>query len=213
MTRPDMDVQMQSALGESRVMAVPLVFLDILGDPLRAWGGIDTLNWDGHDWLGIGTLGDMSPIKADAKGSMPKMELSIKELPSELLAAAKETRYVGRTAQVWLGTFDEDLKLVGDPALFFAGAMSAFSILDAQSRSVTVTIDSRMALLNRVIPSYRSDEDQQRRHVGDGFFKFVSSVRAKTIYWSLKQASNASGYATGGGGSGGRDLGPYPELR
>ncbi|WP_308908973.1 hypothetical protein [Pseudokordiimonas caeni] len=198
MTDPRFGGQGIAALGGPEVMLIPIVWLDIEGDPVRAWGGIGDLSWGGQIWTGIGQMGDIGPIKTGVKDAMPGLSLSLNGLPSNLLADAKAAAYRGRRGYVWLGLFDPDTLalLDGDAALIFAGEISAMNLSSGPGEArITVEIESRMMLLSRQMTRYRTQADQARRHAGDRFFEFVPAVLNKTIYWGLE----ASKAATGGG--------------
>lgn len=191
MTRSDIGPAMLSELGAASMTGIPLVFLDIKGDPTYVWGGIGDLVWDGQTWGGVGDIGRIGPVVSDAKGAIPNLEVSLNGIESDLLTHAKSALYSGRTARVYFGCFDDDFNLLDEPALFFAGRMSSMPVFDGAEAGISITIESRLASMSDNRPAYRTDEDHQRRHPGDRFFDAVASVAKKTIYWGLKQQSPA----------------------
>lgn len=212
MTRSDVEIAMSNALKAPVSTILPLVDLDFVDDPatpgtveepVRAWGGIGDLYWAEKDMLfkGVGNMGEIGPIQADAKGSIPSLELSLLGLEADMIHAASNQRYRGRRGKVWLACFDENLTMQGSPALYFAGEISSMNLIDGAERRINVTIDSRMAILKKTKTRYRSDEDQQRRHPGDEFFNFATAVTNKTIYWGLKAPVQGKTTTPTGGGS------------
>jgi len=197
MTRSDVGAAMQSELGQEAITLLPIVELDIVDDPVYAWGGIGALSWNGKTWLGVGNMGEIGAIQADAKGSIPSLDVSLLGIESTVLAAATAQKYRGRSGRVWLACFDEKMVMVDEPALYFAGEISTMTLIDGGERRIRVMIDSRMAILKQSKPRYRTDEDQQRSHPGDLFFNFTPAVINKTIYWGLKAASST--ISRGGG--------------
>lgn len=191
--RVDVDENLRAAVGADVITILPIVELDIVDDvntggsegPVRTWGGIGPLSWRGQTWLGVGSMGEIGPIQADAKGSVPSLELSLLGLEPEMLAAATNQLFRGRGGRVWLACFDDNMTMQGEPALYFAGEISGMRLVDGPERRIQVTIDSRMAILKKNKPRYRTDEDQQRRQSGDLFFNFTPAVTNKTIYWGL----------------------------
>jgi len=199
MTRTDVTAAHQTALSSENLTALPIVFLDIDGDPLWVWAGIGDLVWGGNTYLGVGDLARVQSVKSDAKGSLPSIELSLVGLKGNMLANAKGTKYAGRTGKVYIGLFDENHELIDEPALFFAGEMSLLNIAAGrQEKGVSVTIDSRLAVLKQNRPIFRTQEDQQRQNPGDTLFYFVSQIVNKTVYWGLSGASRSSGRGSTG---------------
>ncbi len=207
MTRTDVNNGMQTALGQQELTILPIVHLDFADDPVFGWGGIGELNWNGSTWLGIGNMGEIGRIQSDTKGAIPSLDLSLLGLDPDILQQATSNGYRGRRGRVWLACFDSDLKMQGEPALFFAGEISGLSFVDGQERRIRVTLDSRMALLKQNKPRYRTDEDQQRKSSGDKFFSFLPSLGNRTLYWGLKSPKHYS--YSGSVYSGGNGRGYY----
>jgi hypothetical protein len=207
MTRPDVSDEMQAALKGHELVALPIVHLDFAGDPVHAWGGVGDLDWNGETWLGVGNLGEIGTIQSDIKGSIPSLELSLNHIDSDILASARGQTFMGRRGRVWIGVFGDDQMLISDPALFYAGEISNLTITDGDDPSINVVIDSRLSLLKRARPTYRTQEDHLRQLDKDGitandrFFEFVPSLLNKTIYWGLREPSAGRGRSGGSGGS------------
>ena len=209
MTRSDITPAIQAELASAEFMVLPLVFLDIVGDPVRVWGGIDTLSWDGHSWDGIGNLGQVGAIKSDNQGAIAGLSLNLSTVnDTPLRDAAKAGDYMGRLAYVWIGVFDTDNhNLIDDPVLMFSGEMSTITLINNRTDpSISVDLESRMAILGRAMPRFRTDEDQERLYPGDRFFEFVPAIMNKTIYWGLDAPTVAM---TGAGSIGPGSMGPY----
>lgn len=209
MTREDIGVLGQQSLASDSCQPLPFVHLDIKDDSVFVWGGPDDITWGGNTFIGIGTLGQIGNIQSDTKGGVSAVDVSVNGIDPTLLQDAKSTAYKGRSASIWIGLFDDNLSLLEDPALFVSGEMSAMSLLDGMEKgSISVTIESRGALLKKNRTTLRTDENHQRHHPGDKFFNFVPKVRQKTVYWGMQAASN-----TGRVSSGSRDGGRIGEYR
>lgn len=206
MTREDVGAAKQAALASDNCQVLPFVYLDIKDDALYAWGGPEEYSWGGNTFIGIGNLGTISNIVTDLKGGISSLDVTLNGIDPEMLRDAKSTAFKGRKASVWLGIFDSNWNLIKDPgdtegrpALYVSGEMSAMSLSDVGGvGSISVTIESRSALIQQNRPAYRTDEDHQRREVGDKFFSFMPKVRNKTVYWGLQASSNAGRVSTSG---------------
>ncbi|GHF18248.1 hypothetical protein GCM10017044_10950 [Kordiimonas sediminis] len=208
----------QNALTGKSLMILPLVKLE-LGDRtseqdyVRVWGGATNLMWDGQTWQGVGSLGQIEAVKADARGALHGLSLTLNGIPQDLLQDVKSVGYRGRLGRVWIAAFDDAMSLIDRPVLIFAGEISAMILKDGRTnRSVGVELESRISVLKRVMPALRTDEDHQRRYPGDKFYEFVPNVLNKTLYWGLKSPSTARSVGGGFGGSYGRGSSGYPFL-
>ncbi|WP_374764259.1 hypothetical protein [Yunchengibacter salinarum] len=206
MIRQDLTPAVQDALGADSLQALPLVHLDIQGDPVFAWGGTGTLHWDGMAFEGVGRMGEIAAVRADARGGVPNLSMALSGLEPDLLQAVHGRAYQGRRGRLWLACFRDDMALIGQPLLQFAGEISAMRLVDGGTdRRVQVTIESRLRLLQRVLPRFRTHEDHQRDAPGDRFFEFVTDVTSKTVYWGLRAPSGPGSVNAPGPGARGAD--------
>ncbi len=204
MSRGDITANMQAALEADTVLMVPLVFMDFDGDPTFVWGGLEELIWNAQTWQPVGNLGAISSVTEASDGAVQTISLTLMGLPGTALTHALDVNYLNRTAQLYIGTFDEDFQIIDDAALFFAGPMSAMVPSETLGQaSITITVESRESAL-RVSPlRWRTITDHQREHPGDLFYNYVDDMANKTVYWGQKDPSPP----LGGGGFGG-GLGP-----
>ena len=204
MTRDGITSSGITELSEGNIMVLPIVYLDTGGareESVYVWGGVDDLVWDGDTYQGVGSLGKVEAVKSDAKGTLNSLQLGLTGLPEGLVMDIRELSYAGKSGKVWVGLFDADLNQIGDPVLMFAGEISTMTLSDGPGeQQISVELESRMSILRRVMPAFRSDEDHQRRHHGDKFFSFVPSVINKTVYWGMKIPTPTGARGIGGGG-------------
>ena len=179
---------------------IPFVHLDLVGDPVRVWGGNGSIDAMGETFEGMGTLGEISNFKSGVGGGVGSIELSLAGFDASVLADAKSANYRGRRGSVWLGVFDENWQLIGDPVLFARGEISTM-VLQRRTKEVgriSVTIQGRVGLLKKNKPRFRTSEDQKRNSATDDIYTGVANVRQKTVYWGAS-AVRGSGRGSSGG--------------
>lgn len=207
-----MDALVKAELQSDNMLAVPFIFLDFLGDPVRAWMGGQDVSWDGFTWTAVGEYGDISDVSANASGKLENITLTLMGFKAKELAAAKASSYRGRTGKVWLATFNtETFAMIGTPELMFAGPMASMPIgksigTDGPDMGVSIKIESRETAIARVQRRLRADTDHRRSYPTDGFFSQVNSLPGKILYWGMKAAVflGGAGVAGDGDSSGGR---------
>lgn len=198
--RDDVTSNILTALGADGCIGAWFVRLDIVDDPVYVWTGPHEISWDSKTWTGVGDLGSVSGLTADTKGNITGTEVRLTGIDSTVLSSAKQVKFAGQKGYVWFAVLDQDdFSIIDDPVLIFSGEISGMPITIGQSNRIAASIESRMAMLQKSKPRFRTDEDHQRDFSGDTFFEQVPHVLNKTIYWGLAQSSSTS--VTGGGGN------------
>ena len=148
------------------------------------WTGIGNLSFGGETYLGIGTLGRISPVSEsgdEIRANMVSFQLT--GIPSGMIAIALGAQYQGKSAKLWLG-FMSGENLIANPILLFAGRMDTMEIDEGpETSTISVTAESHLADLNRARTRRYTDEDQQINYLGDVFFEFVPGIQNIEILW------------------------------
>lgn len=158
-------------LGAEVVRPPFLVWLDILGDPVRAttWETSLTLtgtgdpDLDGQLYSAVNPeMGTISGVKR-ATGGSETVTASLSGIVgpnSDLLnILGDETRWKGRLARLWFLTLNADGDRVGAVVPYYTGRMVGFSIVGSPSeQTARITIESYLASLTAA--SNRTYQDQ-----------------------------------------------------
>src|SRR6185312_4802996 len=72
------------------------------GDGL-VWSGTGTIHWNGHDFLGIGTLGHISTVEESSDIKANNLVLTLSGIPSDSLAQALNETRQGNPVTLWFG--------------------------------------------------------------------------------------------------------------
>ena len=170
--------------------------------PVYAHSGVGTIAWGGHNWTGVGPLGNVE-IPPETVGGVVASEaiLSLVGVPADLDGMIDDpirARGVSMSLGVVAGrpgghdgkqTTGAGVTLVADPVEVFAGTMDGLD-LDASMSEGAVNHEARVTVITG--PSARSmasithsDEDQRRRHPTDtaGRLVILAFAKAQKLIW------------------------------
>lgn len=175
---------MQTAITVKVVRPALLVYLNFVSGPVYMWSGQGTISWNGHDFIGAGKFGGVSPITESKKISANGMQLSLSGVPTEAIADAL-TLNRGRAAKAWRAYFaDDGTTIVSSPYQNFGGFINSIKILDSgETSKITVLLETRMIDLNRPRTRLWTSEQQKSEHPTDLAFDFVAGLQNQTLPW------------------------------
>jgi hypothetical protein len=180
----DLSPEFQTAIAAGSVIPALLVYLDFAGDPLRAWTGLGSIEWEGEDWLGLGNLGEVGVIEEYSEIRAGTVDLKLLQVPGTALADAASLTYKRRAAEIHLALLDADspAPAILHACLLFRGTMDTLE-LDRQpgSSSFTLTLANELARLRDSWGLLYTDSDQQRLFPGDTSLRFVPSLQDKQV--------------------------------
>jgi hypothetical protein len=175
----------QKAVLASRVKRpATFVFLDIPGDPLRAWDGIGTISALGQSWIGVGSYGFVDGMGSERSLRSSGITIGLYGVPEDALAPGfiKKTRgvrYQGQTMEIYMGLCDTDTdQLLSDPWLMWRGKADTMSFKIGRTVSISITAEHYSSMLRR-INGYRQSHENHVARVGDAndnFFKFLNRL-------------------------------------
>lgn len=149
----------------------------------RAWSGIGDFTWGGETFKGLGDLSEVSPIEESSDGRAGGITLSLSGVPTEIVATVLSEHYQNRWARLYLGLLDHTGALIQDPPReIFAGKMNVASDSDDGTTSkVSISVDSRMIILQQASTRRYTHEDQQIDYPGDLGFEYVVAVNREMV--------------------------------
>lgn len=203
----DIPAELETEINESVVRPFLALYI-ALPDPVRAWTGQGTIEFDDSDgnpqeWTGVGTAGAIDVVGEAADGSATGIKATLFQVPSQFREDIADQAVRGAAFEVYVGALDETFQTVEAATLLWKGRLDEYRITDAgDSISVEVTGESRAIDQRRPSIKRFTDEYQQRRHPGDLFFQYVSQMAELPILWAAAaQNSTSTATSTAGGGS------------
>lgn len=174
---------MLAELANPSITPVLFVELQFASGAVRLSTAGSTLAWNGSDWIGVGLLGIVDPIRESTGLEAHGLRLGLSGLDPEVVAIALQEPYQGRPARVWLALINAAGAIVADPLQIVAGRMDTMEVTTGDTATVIVAVESDLALWARPVSNRFTDPDQQRLHPGDKFFEFVVEASERTIQW------------------------------
>ena len=151
--------------------------------PVFLWTGNQSITWNGHTWLGIGTLGGISPISEGSTVEAKGMTVSLSGIDSTMLSNVLTEFLLGGACMIYVAGFNGGA-IIADPMVAFAGRMDAPSIdIDAKTAKISINCESRLLEMNVAVDRRYTADDQQRDWPGDLGFTFVNAIQEMNIYW------------------------------
>ena len=220
MSRPDATAS--AALDTDYIKPIWFVYLDVLGDVLRAnSSGADVTpagtgdpDLDGQLFVGIGAaFVDISPVKVQGGGS-ESVTATLSGLPvidSDVLnTIGNKANWQGRVARLWRIIRNEANVQQGGFQHYYTGYMTALNIEGSdETQTISVTIETYLAAFSDA--SNRNYLDQERFDPGDlsGRVVIANGISANPAISNTE----AGGYGGDYGGGGIRDGRQYENMR
>jgi len=174
--------------------------------PLYLWTGYGTLTYNGVGYLGLGTLGTISPVQETTDLAARGITMQLSGVPTAMVYDALTEDYQGRACSIMFGALSPTAGLISSPITVFSGRMDVMQISDdGQSSQITMTAENKLIDFKRTREQRYTNEDQQTLFptyasitLPDLGLEFVNAIQEKTIYWGNQNATNASNWNGGG---------------
>lgn len=147
-------------------------------DVLRLWTGIGTLNVQGVDWTGAGTLLNVSSIEETTEIAAKGATLSLTGIPSEVVSLALSTPYQGRTCKIYFGVSSTSMTEI------FCGYMDQMDIEELpETSTIHLKVENKLVDLERARVARYSSSYQKSIYPTDFGLDLVESIQDKEIVW------------------------------
>lgn len=182
---------MQSAVIADLVRPITLVQCAFDSGNLNLWSGIGNLTVDSVDYVGAGTLLDISAINESSELQANGLTVALSGITEPLISKARDEDYQGRELKVLLGFMDEEGNVIADPVIVFSGFMDTMVINDAgETATIQVTVENRLIEFERTRERRYTAEDQKIDYPDDKGLEFVAEMQEKEIVWGRSQVGS-----------------------
>jgi len=174
-------------ISEATVYPFFAIELNFDSEILRLWTGQGTLTLpDTTQWIGTGTLLDISAIEETAEMAVRGATLTLSGIPSEILSLALSEPYQGRVCNIYFGTFTGG-DLTTAPSNFdqiFSGYMDQMNIQDGpETATIELKVENKLVDLERARVARFTSGYQKSIYPSDKGFDFVESLQDREIFW------------------------------
>jgi len=174
-------------ISEATVYPFFAIELNFDSEILRLWTGQGTLTLpDTTQWIGTGTLLDISAIEETAEMAVRGATLTLSGVPSEILSLALSEPYQGRVCNIYFGTFTGG-DLTTAPSNFdqiFSGYMDQMNIQDGpETATIELKVENKLVDLERARVARFTSGYQKSIYPSDKGFDFVESLQDRELFW------------------------------
>ena len=168
--------------------------------PVYLWSGYGNLVYNSTTYLGLGTLGTISPLEETTDLAARGLTLRLSGVPTANVSLALTENYQGRECSIMFGALSPTAgTLIASPVTVFAGRMDVMQITDdGNTAEITMTAESKLMDFKRPREIRYTDEEQQQLFPGDVRLEFVNDIQEKAIYWGNPNQTQATDWDAGG---------------
>lgn len=186
-------------INASRASTVRLAFfveLQLTSGTQYLCSAIRNIDWNGHTWGGLGALASISGIEEKTSLEAVSATVGLSGVPLSWRSLALQEPIRGRRANVWVGLFDENEQLIGNPTLEYSGLLDAPQIATSapdengeRTAEISIRVGGILADFARRGRGRRhTDADQQAMYPGDTFYSRADHIATKlagSIPWGV----------------------------
>ena len=164
----------------------PAILVEGLFDSgaLRLWSGIGDLSWSSYTWTGAGNVLAVDAITERGDIQALGTTVTLSGIPSATVSLALAEPYQGRIIRIYQALLTSAGVIVADPDERFTGRADVMGIRDdAQTATISMTVESRMIDLQRPRERRYTHADQQIAYPTDRGLEYVATIQDQQIKW------------------------------
>jgi hypothetical protein len=146
--------------------------------------GVGSYTWGSQTWLGIGAVGQVSPLQEGDDLSPFAVTLQLTAFDATVLNEAVNEEVFNRRVTIYVGLLDDSGVLTDTPFERWSGWMDSMPFeLGGENDAITLQCESEMRFFNQANGARFTDEDQQVRYSGDVGFEFLDQMIDANVKW------------------------------
>jgi hypothetical protein len=195
-----LSADMVTEVSTVQLAPIVLVSLSFPTEYTRLWCGYGSLSYGGATYLGIGTLGAISPIEETTDLSARGISMRLSGVPTANVALALTQDYQGGDCSILFGAVSPTSgAIIASPVTVFRGRMDVMQISDdGQSAEITMTAENRLVDFKRPREVRYTHEEQTALFPGDLGLEFLNAIQDKTLYWGNPNTTQRTNWDDGG---------------
>lgn len=163
-----------------------LCFIDHPDGEVRVWSHTGTLEYDGHEWQGLGVLGKVSGMSKSTNLAIKQVTFELSGVPptsDELLSS----RVRNREAYVWLAPLNKAKRIIADPLLLVWAKLDYQKIKLDDNGLSTISLVGNVGFwsIERATNLSWTHEQQQVDYPSDSGLSLLPSLTNKESNWRL----------------------------
>lgn len=179
----DLSAGMLAPLLTNFIVPAFLVTLTFRSQTVNLWTGVGTLPVNGTDYLGVGDLGQISPITEGTDVQAYGLMLTLSGIDPLLLGEALTDIQLGAPASVSLAFLDQATGTVlGSPYPLFVGSVDQPSVtVGMETISISLALENKLSDLMRPSNRRYTSADQESFFPGDTIFFAVEYLNDSAL--------------------------------
>ena len=181
---PPLTARMAEALRQRKPLAL-IAEIDHPDGPGRFWTGIGKLSWNGYDWTGAGTLGNVTPIKHTSSLIIQEINFSLAGVDPTVVATLNDN-VRNRSGKVWLACLGPGNSVIRDPYQIVDSLLDYQSFSAGEDGSVGISITARSGFytLDRALDEAWTTEEHHLTYPTDSGLDLIPGLQNQTIEWT-----------------------------
>lgn len=140
--------------------------------------------YDGTTYVGAGPIMKVGVPLETAEVRAPTASIQLNGLDASILALSQNEPYQGRPVTAYLGVFDGTGAVIADPDVMGGGLIDVMEEEEGgDTASITMSIESELADLERARERRYTPEDQKRDYPADEGMKFMAALQDLELIW------------------------------
>mgnify|MGYP003132957622 CR=1 FL=1 len=170
---------------------------------VRVWSGDGDLSVGGENYLGVGTLLQISGAEDNLELTSTGVSVSLAGMDATVLNLALTENYQNRFLTIFLGFLSGSTDVSVGTMTVFKGRMQSMTINDDPNGSIIqIDAENRLIDLNRPSNLRYTKESQKYIDSSDSCFNRVQALADKEVIWGKSSTNTGRGSGGRGGGVG-----------
>lgn len=178
-----LDPLMIAALQTGVIVPALLAELTFRSSIQHAWTGYGPLTWNGHTYLGVGSLAGMGTISEGMEVRADGTSVSLSGIDPTLYAASMDDIQLGASATIWFALLSGGV-FIGTPYTLFKGQVDKPSVsTGADSITISLALENRLTNLQHATNRRYTAADQHILYPTDTAFNWVELLNDLALRW------------------------------
>ena len=162
----------------------PFFAIELLFDsaPIRLWTGVGDATIDGNNYIGTGTLLEISSVEETSQLAVRGATITLSGMNSEVISLALQSSYQGRVCNIYFGVVDGNT--YSGLTEIFSGYMDEMNIDEGpEFGSIELKVENKLIDLERARVRRYTSGYQKSKYPNDKGLDFVEDLQDKDIVW------------------------------
>jgi Flp pilus assembly secretin CpaC len=175
---------MRPSIADEAAAVCFLVKMEHPQGTIYACTALETIEWDGQDWIGIGLFGSIEGLDESTNVEVREVTFSVSGSDDDLIAGLADS-VKGYQATIWHVLLDSRNRVVGDPEVIDIVDLDEQNYTVSADGTATLSITGYSAIVDyRTSPdTYYTPEMQRARYPGDSGLDRIPALVDRQVSW------------------------------